>query len=150
MLETGQKAHFEKLKLNWNSPTDWIVLDDGEVHSILDDETETEQETVALSEGAKPYAEEQSIASEERLRMKLPEESPMMTRSKLQEKEGKSRKHYCEPGSDDLSLFEEQLSLHEPLPKDYAGGEEVEKDGNYPDVKPPRRAVELCRWRNPN
>ena len=74
MLENSQKAHFEKLKLHWNSPTDWLVLDDGEVHFILDDETGSEEETVALSEGAKPYAKEEelSVASEERLRMKLP------------------------------------------------------------------------------
>ena len=69
---------------------DWIFLDDGDVHFILDDETETEEETVALSEGVKPYAEEEelSIASEEKQRMKLPEESPMMTRIKLQKKGG--------------------------------------------------------------
>ena len=59
VLENGQKAHFEKLKLHWNSPTDWIVLDDSEVHFILDDETGSEEETVALSEGANPYAEEE-------------------------------------------------------------------------------------------
>ena len=41
-LENGQKAHFEKLKFHWNSPTDWTVVDDGENHFILDDETETE------------------------------------------------------------------------------------------------------------
>ena len=92
MLENCQKAHFEKLKLHWNSPTDWIVLDDSEVQILLDDETEAEAETIALSEGAKPYVgkEELSIASEERLRIKLPEEPPMTSRGKLWKKEGKS------------------------------------------------------------
>ena len=62
----------------------------------------------------------------------------MMTRGKLQEKEGKSRKYYCESGSNDQNLFEEELSLREPLPKDYAGGEGTEKDGSYSDVIPPK------------
>ena len=66
------------------------------------------------------------LKQKERLRVKLPEELPFMTRSKLQEKEGKSRKHYCEAGLVDLSLCEEELSPHEPLPKDFTGGEEVE------------------------
>ena len=62
----------------------------------------------------------------------------MMTRGKLQEKEGKSRKYYCEPGSDYLSLIEEELSLQEPLPKSYAGGEEVENDRDHSDVRTPK------------
>ena len=56
-----QKAHFQKLKLHWNSPIDWIVLDDCEFHFIR--ETETEEVTVTLSEGPKPYAKEDELST---------------------------------------------------------------------------------------
>ena len=35
MLEIGQKAHIETLRLHWSSTPDWMVLDDEEVHFIL-------------------------------------------------------------------------------------------------------------------
>ena len=40
--------------------------------------------------------------------------------------------------SDDLSLFEEELSLQEPLPKHYVGGEEVQIDGTHLDARTPK------------
>ena len=103
--------------MHCNSPTDSIVLDDGEILFILDDETDTEEETIVLSERVKTHVEEEelSIASKERLRMQVTEESPMTTRGTLREKEGKSRKYYCEPGSVDLSLFEEELFLYQKI-----------------------------------
>ena len=71
------KVHFEKLKLHWNNPTDWIVLEDGEVHFILDEiEIEADEETVALSERAASFAEEEKLANASggRLKTKLPED----------------------------------------------------------------------------
>ena len=78
--------HFEKLKLHWNNPTEWIVSEDGEVLFILDKtETEADEETVALPEGGAPFAEAEnlSITSEERLKIKLPEELLKKTSSAM-------------------------------------------------------------------
>ena len=76
MLENGQKAHLEKFRLHWNSTTDWIVLNYGEVDFTFDDETEKEEQTAALYEGTTGFVTIASVGPRPLLRYRVLETRP--------------------------------------------------------------------------
>ena len=110
-LENGQKVHFERLKMHMHDPTDWVILEDGEIAFILNEEAEEPEEEIPVTEDAESYAEEEPLkpASEERLPIEIPREKhPMMTRERKKILEGGERKTFTHFGRNDpLDLFED-------------------------------------------
>ena len=61
ILDINQKVHFERLKLHVLDPTDWILLENGEVGFVIPEDAENPNEEIPLSEGAGHYEEEQLL-----------------------------------------------------------------------------------------
>ena len=89
-LENGRKAPYERLKLHFHNPNDWILLTNDDIGFVVNDEDVGSEEEISVSEDARSFREEQASlpASEEKLQMELEmPPSQMMTRSRMAEEE---------------------------------------------------------------
>ena len=48
ILDNDQKVHFERLKMHVFDPTDWILLENGEVGFVLPEDVEDPNEEIPL------------------------------------------------------------------------------------------------------
>ena len=87
-MENGRKAPYERLKLHFHNPNDWILLTNDDIGFVVNDEDVGSEEEISVSEDARSFREEQASlpASEEKLQMELEmPPSQTMTRSKMAE-----------------------------------------------------------------
>ena len=54
ILDKNQKVHFQRLKLHVFQPTDWILLENGEVGFVLPEDAENPNGEIPLFDGAEP------------------------------------------------------------------------------------------------